>query len=71
MCVELVSISSCVESHCGGDTTSISVFQESLVNWPYNKPGIQCIWNMFVHYALELKGVDLVKKIKKPMVLSY
>ena len=63
MCLELVPISSCIDSHYGGDTTSISVFQESLVNWTDNKPGIQRLWNMFFHYALELKGVDFVKNL--------
>lgn len=60
-CVELIS--SCIESHCGDDTAGISVFQESLINWPDNKPGIQCLWNLFVHYALKLKGVDFAKDL--------
>lgn len=60
-CVELIS--SCIESHCGDDTAGISVFQESLINWPDNKPGIQRLWNLFVHYALKSKGVDFAKDL--------
>lgn len=62
-CVELVPVYSCIESHCGGDTAGISVFQESLFNWPDNKPGIQRLWNLFVHYALDSKGVDFAKDL--------
>lgn len=62
-CVELVLVSSCIESHCGGDIANINVFQESIFNWPDNKPGIQSLWNLFVHYGLDSKGVDFAKDV--------
>ncbi|XP_057823872.2 uncharacterized protein LOC131036087 isoform X2 [Cryptomeria japonica] len=62
-CIELLLISSSIESHSGNDRAGIAFFDESLSNWPESKPGIQRFWNQYVGYVLESKGADSAKNI--------
>ncbi|KAH9302439.1 hypothetical protein KI387_014022 [Taxus chinensis] len=62
-CIELVLVSSSIESHSGDDRAGIALFEESLSSWPEGKPGIQRFWNQYVAYAVESKGADFAKDI--------
>ncbi|KAL5710951.1 hypothetical protein ACHQM5_021454 [Ranunculus cassubicifolius] len=54
-CLELVLVSARLNK--------IEGFEHILSNWPKEIPGIQCIWNQYVQYALESKGFDFAKQL--------
>ncbi|BFG22642.1 hypothetical protein CerSpe_089180 [Prunus speciosa] len=38
-------------------------FEEALSNWPKEVPGVQCIWNQYVEYALQNGRYDFGKEV--------
>lgn len=61
-CLELVLISARVHKHDPGDSL-FEGFEEALNNWPKEVPGIQCIWNQYVVYALQKGQFDFGKEL--------
>lgn len=51
-CLELVLMKARLQKHDFGDLSSVG-FEEALIKWPKGVPGIQCIWNQYVEYALQ------------------
>ncbi|XP_044507926.1 uncharacterized protein LOC123227264 isoform X3 [Mangifera indica] len=50
-CLELVLISVRLQKRDCGDSSFMG-FEEALLKWPKEIPGIQCIWNQYAEYAL-------------------
>lgn len=61
-CVELVLMSARAHQHKSGDLCFVG-FEEALNNWPKEVPGVQCIWNQFVEYALQNGRFDFAKEL--------
>ncbi|KAM5556297.1 hypothetical protein ABKV19_023939 [Rosa sericea] len=61
-CLELVLISARAQKHAPGDSL-FDGFEEALNNWPKEAPGIQCIWNQYVVYALQKGQFDFGKEL--------
>ncbi|MCL7029872.1 hypothetical protein MKW94_014361 [Papaver nudicaule] len=51
-CLDFVLILARLNNKFAGDL-GIEGFENALHNWPKEVPGIQCIWNQYVQYALE------------------
>ncbi|KAL6126603.1 hypothetical protein ACLB2K_074650 [Fragaria x ananassa] len=61
-CLELVLISARAHKHAPGDWL-FDGFEEALNSWPKEVPGIQCIWNQYVVYALQKGQFDFGKEL--------
>ncbi|XP_016650143.1 PREDICTED: uncharacterized protein LOC103332619 isoform X3 [Prunus mume] len=61
-CVELVLISARTHKHDLVDS-HFERFEEALSNWPKEVPGVQCIWNQYVEYALQNGRYDFGKEV--------
>ncbi|PQQ15662.1 uncharacterized protein Pyn_36157 [Prunus yedoensis var. nudiflora] len=61
-CLELVLISARTHKHDLGDS-HFERFEEALSNWPKEVPGVQCIWNQYVEYALQNGRYDFGKEV--------
>ncbi|XP_057979454.1 uncharacterized protein LOC131165553 isoform X2 [Malania oleifera] len=61
-CLELVLISARAQKHDSGDLSFVG-FEKALSNWPKEVPGIQCIWNQYVEYALQNGRSDFAKEL--------
>ncbi|XP_042954237.1 uncharacterized protein LOC122290554 isoform X2 [Carya illinoinensis] len=61
-CLELVLISARTLKRDFGDL-SFSGFEDALRNWPKEAPGIHCIWNQYVEYALQNASLDFAKEL--------
>ncbi|VVA12429.1 PREDICTED: ZEAMMB73_Zm00001d030666 [Prunus dulcis] len=61
-CVELVLISARTHKHDLGDS-HFERFEEALSHWPKEVPGVQCIWNQYVEYALQNGRYDFSKEV--------
>jgi hypothetical protein len=61
-CLELVLISARTLKHDFGDL-SFEGFEEALGQWRKEVPGIQCIWNQYVEYALQNGRLDVAKEL--------
>ncbi|KAI7745738.1 hypothetical protein M8C21_017546 [Ambrosia artemisiifolia] len=60
-CLELVLLSFRVNGFVSTEST-FAAFEEGLSNWA-GEHGIQCIWNQYAGYALEIGKVDFAKEI--------
>ncbi|XP_048232015.1 uncharacterized protein LOC8265969 isoform X1 [Ricinus communis] len=56
-CLEYVLVSVRVQM------TDSEGFEEALRNWPKEAPGIHCIWNQYIEYALQKGGPDFAKRV--------
>ncbi|XP_050209115.1 uncharacterized protein LOC126659830 isoform X2 [Mercurialis annua] len=54
-CLEFVLISARVQMN------NFEGFEEALRNWPKEIPGIHCIWNQYIEFALQKEGPDFAK----------
>ncbi|KAE7996818.1 hypothetical protein FH972_001507 [Carpinus fangiana] len=61
-CLELVLISAWTLKHDFGDL-SFEGFEEALSQWRKEVPGVQCIWNQYVEYALQNGRLDVAKEL--------
>ncbi|XP_052204399.1 uncharacterized protein LOC127809565 [Diospyros lotus] len=63
-CLELILMSARMrEDDLDFGNASFLGFEEALVNWPEEVPGIQCIWNQYAEYALQNGRVDFAKEL--------
>ncbi|KAL5733279.1 hypothetical protein ACOSQ2_032971 [Xanthoceras sorbifolium] len=61
-CLELVLISARLQEHDFGDLSFVG-FEEALIKWPKEVPGIQCIWNQYAENALRSERTDFAKEL--------
>ncbi|KAL1806071.1 hypothetical protein ACET3Z_029139 [Daucus carota] len=45
------------------ENTSFDGFERALNNWPEDVPGVQCLWNQYVEYALQSGRVSYVQTL--------
>ncbi|PKU76261.1 hypothetical protein MA16_Dca015581 [Dendrobium catenatum] len=60
-CIELVLMAVRSRRNCVTDSEFVA-FEEALYHWPKETPGIQCLWNQYVEYALTNDRIDLAEK---------
>lgn len=68
-CLELVLMSARVDESDSGDL-KFAGFEEAILNWPKEVPGIQCIWNQYVEYVLQKGRIDVAKELMLRWVKS-
>ncbi|XP_059666223.1 uncharacterized protein LOC132312029 [Cornus florida] len=61
-CLELVLMSARAHDHDFGDLSFVG-FEEALINWPEEVPGVQCIWNQYAECALQNGRFDFAKEL--------
>ncbi|KAJ4830408.1 hypothetical protein Tsubulata_018084 [Turnera subulata] len=61
-CIELMLISARIQSNNLASSSSDG-FGEALGNWPKELPGIQCIWNQYIEWALQKGDPEFVKEL--------
>ncbi|XP_034928609.1 uncharacterized protein [Populus alba] len=61
-CVELVLLSSRLQTN-GTGGVSFKGFEGAISNWPKEVPGIHCIWNQYIEYALQKEGPNFAKEL--------
>nr|XP_027188819.1 uncharacterized protein LOC101514217 isoform X2 [Cicer arietinum] len=61
-CIELVLVSAQIQKQYFG-VDNLMVFEDAISRWPKIVPGIQCIWNQYIAYAIHYQRTDLSKEI--------
>ncbi|KAL0915748.1 hypothetical protein M5K25_013201 [Dendrobium thyrsiflorum] len=61
-CMELVLMAVRSRQNCVTDSEFLA-FEEALYHWPKETPGIQCLWNQYLEYALTNDRIDLAEKV--------